>query len=139
MRIQISEELNEDEVIKQLKTAEIVENGDYLLIPKNRKLSVYDDQGIAFINLNEIDYIESINNTIYVQCGNIKYTSRLKLYEYPEEASYFIRISKSTIVNKNKIREIRPSINMKLKILINKVWFEVNRTYYYEFKDEIGI
>lgn len=139
MRIQISKDLDKDEISKQLQTAKIVENGDYILIPKNRKISVYDVEGVVFIDVNEIDYIESLNNTIYVRCGTIEYISRLKLYEYLEEAEFLIRISKAVVVNINKIAEIRPSLNMKFKILVGNKWLEVNRSYYYDFKDKIGI
>ena len=139
MRIQISKDLDKDEISKQLQTAKIVENGDYILIPKNRKISVYDVEGVVFIDVNEIDYIESLNNTIYVRCGTIEYISRLKLYEYLEEAEFLIRISKAVVVNINKIAEIRPSLNMKFKILVRNKWLEVNRSYYYDFKDKIGI
>ena len=139
MRIQISKDLDKDEISKQLQTAKIVENGDYILIPKNRKISVYDVEGVVFIDVNEIDYIESLNNTIYVRCGTIEYISRLKLYEYLEEAEFLIRISKAVVVNINKIAEIRPSLNMKFKILVRNKWLEVNRSYYYDFIDKIGI
>lgn len=102
MRIQISKDLDKDEISKQLQTAKIVEDGDYILIPKNRKISVYDVEGVVFIDVNEIDYIESLNNTIYVRCGTVEYISRLKLYEYLEEAEFLIRISKAVVVNIKK-------------------------------------
>ncbi|NLC54694.1 MAG: hypothetical protein GX769_02270 [Erysipelothrix sp.] len=45
--------MHKDKVIKQLKTTEIVVDRDYVLIPKNYKLSVYNDQGLVFIDINE--------------------------------------------------------------------------------------
>ena len=139
MRIQISKDLNKKLVEEQLKKAQIVKDGDYILISKTRRISVYDTDGIVFISAHEIDYIESNKNTIYVYTRHKHYESILKLYEYLDESDQFIRINKSTVINKNSIRDIRSSLNMKFKININDQWLEVNRTYYYEFKDAIGI
>ena len=139
MRIQISNDLEKEEVIKAIRSATIVEDGDYILIPKNNRINVYDHSGIVFINLNDIDYIESLDNTIYVHSGSNSYVSMIKLYQYLELSSILIRISKTMIVNIYKISNIRPSLNMKYKIQINDQWLDVNRTYYYEFKDAIGI
>lgn len=139
MRIQISNDLDKEEVIKAIRSATIVEDGDYILIPKNNRINVYDHSGIVFINLNDIDYVESLDNTIYVHSGSNSYVSMIKLYQYLELSSILIRISKTMIVNVYKISNIRPSLNMKYKIQINDQWLDVNRTYYYEFKDAIGI
>ena len=139
MRIQISNDLDKEEVIKAIRSATIVEDGDYILIPKNNRINVYDHSGIVFINLNDIDYNESLDNTIYVHSGSNSYVSMIKLYQYLELSSILIRISKTMIVNIYKISNIRPSLNMKYKIQINDQWLDVNRTYYYEFKDAIGI
>lgn len=67
------------------------------------------------------------------------YDSKLKLYEYLDFHHHFIRINKSTIVNKSRINTIRPGFNMKLLIEVDSKWLEVNRTYYYDFKKVIGI
>ena len=139
MRIQVSDQLDKDEIQENIKSAKIVDDGDFILLPKNRKHSVYDKDGITFINLEDIDYIESLENDIIVHVDNKDFISMIRLYEYLDCASYLIRISKSIVVNKHKISEIKPSINMKFKILVNKTYLEVNRTYYYDFKDEFGI
>lgn len=139
MRIQISDDLDKEEIKSKLKSAEIVSDGEYLLIRKYPKLKVYDTTGTLYIDINSIDYIESFDNAVYVYSDNQIYTSSLKLFEHLSINKDLIRISKSVIVNKNKITEVRPSINMKFKILVNNNSLEVNRTYYYTFKDAINI
>lgn len=139
MRIQISSDLDKDDILDKIKDAQIVDDGDYLLIPKNRKVSAYDSEGIVFLELHAILYIASDKSNIYIYTENYKYISILKLYEYLDQSNNFIRISKSVIINKNKIRDIKPSMNMKFKVLIHETWLEVNRSYYYGFKDEMGI
>lgn len=139
MRIQISSELDREKVSSDIKNAQIVDDGDYILLPKNQKHSVYDSEGISFINLNDIDYIEAIENDVVIYSKDRKYFSMLRLYEYLDCASYLIRISKSVIVNKYRIIDIKPSVNMKFTILVEETWLDVNRTYYYDFKDEFGI
>ncbi len=100
MRIQISKDLDKKFVKKQLKNAQIVKDGDYILIPKTRRISVYDKDGIVFIRAHEIDYIKSNKNTIYVYTRHKQYESILKLYEYLDESDQFMRINKSTVINK---------------------------------------
>lgn len=139
MRIEVSAELKENDIKEKLKHAEIVEDGDYILMPKNKRLSVYGKEGLVFIDVHEIDYVYSDTKEIRVYCEDDNFISTLKLYEYLEYSSRFIRTSKTSIVNIDKIEEIRPSLNMKFKIRIKTTWLEVNRTYYYEFKDAIGI
>lgn len=139
MRIQLSKDLNKTEISEKIKNAEIVDDGDFILISKHDKINVYDENGSVLIKISEIEYIEAYDNQIYVHTNNKRYESTLKLYEYLDLSDFLIRINKSTIINKYKIEEIRPSLNMKFKILINNHWLDVNRTYYYDFKDAIGI
>lgn len=139
MRIQLSKDLNKTEISEKIKNAEIVDDGDFILISKHDKINVYDENGSVLIKISEIEYIEAYDNQIYVHTNNKRYESTLKLYEYLDLSDFLIRINKSTIINKYKIEEIRPSFNMKFKVLINNHWLDVNRTYYYDFKDAIGI
>ncbi len=139
MKIQLSNDLDEEEVKKLLKSVVIVEDGDYILMRKYPKLKVFDTEGTLFIDINVIDYIEAYDNTVYVHCKDYVYTSSLKLFEHLNLSKDLIRISKAIIVNKTKITEIRPSINMKFKILVDNKNLEVNRTYYYAFKDAFNI
>lgn len=139
MRIELHSDLDENEIKEKLKSAEIVSEGDYLLIPKNNRFKVYDTEGLIFINLEDIAYVEAFDKIVTVYTEHKHYVSLIKLYEYEDEADYFIRISKSVVVNKHHIQEIRPSLNMKFKLVVNDTLLEVNRTYYYEFKAHIGI
>jgi DNA-binding LytR/AlgR family response regulator len=66
----------------------------------------------------------------------------MKMYELEEllKEKHFIRVSKYTLVNINKIEYIKPALNSKLILLMkNKDQVEVNRHYYKTFKKTLNI
>ena len=77
------------------------------------------------------------------------YESNLKLYELEEQLknTSYIRVSKSIILNIEKLQSVKPLINGKLeanlknneKILINNEKILINRHYVPEFKKKFGI
>lgn len=139
MRVQLSMGLDKETILKSIDQIEIVDDGDYLLIPQNNRIGLKDIHGEVFIDVIDIDYIESLKDVIFVYVNGVQYESNLKLYQYSEISSSLLRISKSVVVNKHKIKTIKPTMNMKFKILVNDTWCDVNRTYYYEFKDALGL
>lgn len=139
MRVQLSKGLDKETILKSIDQIEIVDDGDYLLIPKNNHIVLKDIYGEVCVNVIDIDYIESLKDVIFVYANGVQYESNLKLYQYSEISLSLLRISKSVVVNKYKIKTIKPTMNMKFKVLINDTWLDVNRTYYYEFKDALGL
>lgn len=94
-----------------------------------------------FIPYQEIVYIESFGHDVICYTLEKEYAIKEKLYEIEGlfEDKGFIRINKSCIVNKWQIKEIRPSFNMKLILIMkNNHKLEVTRSYYYQFKEFIG-
>lgn len=139
MRVQLAKDIDENEIKESLDKIEIVEDGEYMLIRKVPRLPVYNDDGDYFIDVFSIDYVEAYGNEISVYSQSKKYRTNYKLYEIIELSTQFLRINKSVVINLAKIKEIKPSINMKFKVLVGEQWLDVNRHYYYEFKDTIGI
>lgn len=94
------------------------------------------------IKTENIILIESFGHDIFCVTieGVFKIKEKLKYLEYVLDSKQFIRINKSMIINKNKIKSVSATVGLKFKIVLiqNKVVY-VNRTYYYGFKEFIGI
>ena len=139
MKIELSTSLHN---ISQddLRNAMIVDDGDYVLIPKKFMIiPVHNNCETHFINIEDILFVESFGKEIIVHSDESEYLSNQNLYEIQKLSPRFIRINKSMIVNKSKIRKIRPELNMKYRIYMKERWLDVNRTYYYLFEEEMGL
>jgi len=79
----------------------------------DRKLQAKIDNERYFINLSEVLYFESVDGRtfLYTQNNVMEISQRLYELEYILSDKDFIRISKSTIVNINKIYSLKPELN----------------------------
>lgn len=119
------------ELIKELKTKEVVE-----------KLHVYLDGQIHFIEPSEVFYFEYVEQKVFVYCKTKVYEIKNKLYEIEEMLSNkdFIRVSKSTILNLNKISSIAPSFGGRFEAsLKNGESIIISRQYVNVLKNALGI
>lgn len=89
--------------------------------------------------MDNLYYIESIDNQTFLYEENEVYKSDLKLYEFDQLLvdTYFIRISKNLIVNTAHIDSVRALLNGKFEAsLTNNEKVIVNRHYVRAFKDK---
>ena len=104
-------------------------------------LKVRDARGMHLVKIDEIRYVESLDNQIYVHAKSGIFTMKDTLYHL-EAVLYpagFLRVHKSFIVSRAHIRSIHASLNMKFTLVLdNGEKLEVSRSYYYRFKEEIG-
>ena len=102
---------------------------------------VRDARGMHLVKIDEIRYVESLDNQIYVHAKSGVFTMKDTLYHL-EAVLYpagFLRVHKSFIVSRAHIRSIHASLNMKFTLVLdNGEKLEVSRSYYYRFKEEIG-
>ncbi len=107
----------------------------------SNELFLYEEEGVALVDPNEILYVESIQNMLEIHAAHKVYHVKEPLYQmearlYPKG---FLRIHKSFLVNRRHICQIKTSLNMKYTLVLsNKEILEVSRSYYYQFKEEIG-
>lgn len=102
-------------------------------------LTVSKDGAVRKLSLEEIFYIESVDEKTFVYSGTEVYNCEFRLYELEEKIGKycFARISKSVIVNIRKIREICPQLNGRFEaILDNGERQIVNRHYVGELKEK---
>ena len=111
-------------------------NGDNLVI------SLRTPNGIKKVDVKDIEYFEALENDVFAVCGNNRYLCDDKLYVLEELLSkrYFVRTSKSFLVNILKINIIRPMLNYKFLLIMNNGdKIDVNRTYMKSFKEKLDL
>lgn len=100
------------------------------------------DGATHIIKLEDIYYFESINEITFLYCNKDVFECNMKLYEIEQmvEKTSFVRISKSCILNINKITSVKASINGKFEaILENCERIIINRHYVQTFKEKFNI
>jgi two-component system response regulator LytT len=121
----------------------IDDGAELTLLEENlsQSISVRKEDDIYIIPVESIIYIESFGHNIVIHREDGQYNKRDTLANLQNilRNDNFIRINNSTIVNKEKIKHIRPIIGMKFDLLlVNGSKTLVTRSYYYQFKEAIG-
>ncbi|MVX65307.1 LytTR family transcriptional regulator [Clostridium chromiireducens] len=94
------------------------------------------------VNVDEIFYIESIDRKIFIYTKADTYEIPEKLYLLEEQLASvnFIRISKSMLVNINKIHSFYPKLSGNLEaLLINNEKVIISRRYVANLKNKLGM
>ena len=146
IKLMVSEE-NYSQIFKELTAMgiEIDDGAQLILSEKNvyvSRLIGRNDNEIFRLNTKDISHIESFAHDIIAHCGGDEYklTERLRRLEEILDPEEFIRVSSSVIVSAEHIKSIRPSLSQKFVLTMSdgsKV--DVTRTYYYIFKEFMGI
>lgn len=100
------------------------------------KIMLKDGEKNFIKDIDEIWYFESDNNKLIASVDNISYTCKFKLYQIESfKDRGFIRISKSSIVNVNKINFIEMEFSGNYTITMkNDKRLTLSRKYVKEFK-----
>ena len=94
------------------------------------------------ITYTDIFYIESVDKKIFLYGEHKIFSSKQKLYELEEALRFndFLRISKTTIINVNKIKKITPISSGKLQAtLINDEKIIISKQYRLALKKRLGL
>lgn len=95
-----------------------------------------------FIDCGEILYFESVDRNTFCYTESKVYETPLKLYEIEEmyEGCDFIRSTKSTVININRIKSVRPEFGGKITATMeNGEKMFISRQYVPVFKQKLGI
>ena len=115
IKIEIEENLTEDEIIIRCNHL----NDNIIAIQRNIADAIHGRQQLMvmkgdkdyYLLLDEIMFIETTENYAAVHSANQIFYTRLKLYELEELLpAAFMRVSKSTIVNTEKVHSIKKNI-----------------------------
>lgn len=94
------------------------------------------------ITLDEIFYIESVDEKSYIYTKDDVFDCKHKLYTLEKmfADTSFIRVSKSCILNIAKLKSVRPFINGKFEATLrNEEKIIINRHYVADFKKKFGL
>lgn len=126
-----AKEFNEqiEKLMKQLQTAQSTAIDGYL------------QQEIYMVKINDIYSIYAEGAKVFLQTDEQEFESKRKLYELETQFSKdFVRVSKSSLVNINKITSIQiSSISSTELFLDNDVSMHVSRKYVKDLKRQLGI
>lgn len=146
MKFTIEQSSDNNEVEINIKCGQIIDEKLQKLIDQIRLYSFSivckKDKEIYQISLKDAYYIESVEEKTFVYLEKEVYESNLKLYELEEQLknTSYIRVSKSIILNIEKLQSVKPLINGKLEAnLKNNEKILINRHYVPEFKKKFGI
>lgn len=101
-----------------------------------------DGEGTVQLSIDTIYYFEAVENHTYIYCKESVYKCEMKLYELESKLKGmgFQRISKSCIINLDKMKKARGMINGRLILeLSNNEKLVVNRSYVAKLKDHVKI
>jgi len=144
VQIDIYEDLKDLEVIIKCATINdtVLTLQKYLLeISKEKNhLIFYQNEKEFYFSINQILFFETSENGIAAHTKNDIYQVHHKLYELEEMLpAYFMRVSKSTILNTHEIYSITKNITSSSKVEFHnthKVVY-VSRNYYKSLKNNL--
>ncbi|MBR4279380.1 MAG: LytTR family transcriptional regulator [Clostridia bacterium] len=142
VKIEIDENYEPEIVIKcRALTDEVSKLQSMLTNLKSDEIELTSGDEVYFIAVNEILFFESYGSKTAAHTKTRMYYSDLKLYEISEQMpTYFMRISKSCIVNTKAISSIRREITGVCEAFFSdtpkKVY--ISRSYYKAFREKIN-
>lgn len=104
---------------------------------RDATLEAYLDSQIFYISIQDIFYMDTVDNKVFVYLEEKVYELKNKLYELESlfAGKHFFRCSKSAIVNLMKIDSLAPAFNGRLVAkLINGEEIVISRKYVNELK-----
>jgi len=108
----------------------------------DNKIQAKEENEYRMVNAMEILYFESVDERVFLYTEEAVMEVKQRLYELEEILSEkdFIRISKSQIVNINKIKALKPEINRTIMAtMCNGEQLYVSRKYVKEFRALLGV
>lgn len=145
MKLIIEENAQQEETEIKIKCA-YIDEGLSKLISQIRNFAYMmkgeKDGKIFSLVMEDIIYIESINEQTYLIMKDDRYRSDKKLYELEDSLKmmHFVRISKSCIVNVNQLQHVTPLFDGKFEALAsNGDILIINRHYLKMFKEAFGL
>ena len=89
------------------------------------------------VSVTDIYYVEAVDNTVFIYSLQNVYQTRQKLYELEAilKEKYFLRVSKSLILNLMKVKAIKPALNGRyLAVLYSGEEIIISRKYVSDLK-----
>ncbi len=106
----------------------------------NRHLAVRKEGAYYNLSLDQIIYMESVDRKTFVYTPEEIYESSLRLYELEEQLEGFFRVSKSFLINLQKIQSLKADINRRIRVTMqNGEQIMASRQYADALKKRLGV
>lgn len=144
VRIEIDDHASEDEVIIRCShlnnEIETIQKAIAEMVGKKQEITLYQNDTRFYIPVEQILFFETDASKICAHTASDIYTASYKLYELEEILPrYFMRVSKSTILNTRQIysitRNLSSSSVVEFQDTIKQVY--VSRYYYKQLKSRM--
>ncbi|MBR5358540.1 MAG: LytTR family transcriptional regulator DNA-binding domain-containing protein [Clostridiales bacterium] len=131
----------EEAVIKAVEITDEISGAVELLEGNSKGVAVSQEGKSYIIKISAIYYIESVDKKTFVYTKQGCYDTKYRLYELEVLlGGYFMRCSKSTIINLKKVRNVKSQISGRIDAtLINDEVVVISRGYAKEVKRRLGI
>ena len=145
MKIQINEDPNLQDteiIINCRQTNDEILKLIAMLRVLDCKLTGMKDHETYILEASKILYIDTVDKKTFFYTGKDVYETPLKLYELEEQlASHrFFRAGKSTIINFNQIKALKPDLDGRILVTMNNhEKLVVSRQYAITIKQILGV
>ena len=131
----------ENAVIKAVTETDDIKAAVEILEGGTRKIPLIKDSKTVLLEVNFIYYIESVDKKTFVYTKENCYESKLRLYELEETLGpYFLRISKSMIVNLKKIKGVKSDLSGRMEAtMLTGEKIVISRSYVKEIKRRLDL
>lgn len=105
-------------------------------------ITLHQNGDICLVPIQEVYYFESIDQKVFAYGKKEVYETRMKLYELEEALmdTDFLRATKSSIVNLNKIKRLTPTFSGRFEaLLMNGERIVFSRQYVVLLKERLGL
>ena len=150
MKIKLSVSDESYEEVRQFLTEkgiELDDEAEFVLVQRDKFISHLavrepDSGKRVHLSADEIVCIESYGHAVEVYTDSEVYATSDRLYQLCSvlDPERFLRVNKSVIVAKNRIRRIKPALSMRFTLIMsNGRRVDVTRSYYNSFKEAFSL
>lgn len=131
----------EEAFIKAQSNTEDIKAAIEILEGGKRKLPLIKDGETILCETTAFYYIESVDKRSFVYTKDDCFETKLRLYELEETlGAYFLRISKSMIVNLKKIKGVKSDLSGRMEAtMLNGEKIVISRSYVKEIKRRLDL
>jgi DNA-binding LytR/AlgR family response regulator len=138
---QVKNKEEEEAIIKAVSVTDEITGAIELLEGGSKGIAVIKDDQVHIIKASAVYYIESVDKKTFVYTKDVCYDCKYRLYELETMlGGYFMRCSKSMIVNLKKVRTVKSQMSGRIDAtLLNDEQIVISRGYVKEVKRRLGI
>ena len=131
----------EETLIKAQSNTDDIKAAIELLEGGKRKIPLIQNGETVLLETTLFYYIESVDKRTFVYTKDDCFESKLRLYELEETlGTFFLRISKSMIVNLKKIKTVKSDLSGRMEAtMLNGEKIVISRSYVKEIKRRLDL